>query len=393
MQMSDDVRRALQTLRDNAENDFELHWIERLERDLTNPPKVEVIDNKHQSFLGISFRKRSRGHYFNPMMSIYRLVWIYYRGELPPHAVIHHIDENKDNNNIDNLRSMTVQAHIRLHARKDKTDENIFVCQDCGISFSTTANHALYCSACRKKRAQNRQNERKREKTKQKREENFWKDCAQRAEKIVARLRTCSVCGRMFCRNPSHRRGTTDRLTCSDECEQKLRKQRADERRVDRTKICEVCGKPFEWKYQSKQKTCSPECGKILSGRTLAGRQIVKRVISKCEMCGKEIAHLPSKHPRFCSQACLFKYWHKNQTKPEEERVSPKEKRICVVCGKEFECTKTAAKQWCSPECRKKTLEIPCPVCGKMFVPAHPTSTTCSRSCAAIYRHEQHRNK
>lgn len=267
--MTDDVRRALQTLRDNASNDFERHRIDVLERDLTNPPKVEVIDDKHQSFLGISFRKRSRGHYFNPMMSIYRLVWIYYRGELPPHAVIHHIDENKDNNDIENLRAMEVSAHIKLHHQKDKNDLNIFVCQDCGAVFGSTANRALYCPMCRKEREQQRERkyERLAEETKR------LNEAARRIESIAGGIRTCPICNRMFFNYPDHRRGHADRKTCSAECEQKLREQKWIERRIDRTKICEVCGKPFEWKYHSKQKTCSPECGKILSARTQAEKR------------------------------------------------------------------------------------------------------------------------
>lgn len=275
MQMTDEVREALQTLRDNAENDFELHWINRLERDLTNPPKVEVVDSKHQSFLGIPFRKRSRGHYFNPMMSIYRLVWIYYCGELPPHALIHHIDENKDNNDIENLRAMEVSAHMKLHWRKDKNDENIFVCQKCGVAFSTVANHALYCPECKKEieRARNRERDRKRTRKhidEEAKLRNTLNEAARRIESIAGGIRTCPICNRMFFNYRDHRKGHSDRKTCSVECEQKLREQKRAERLIARTKICEVCGKPFEWKYHSKQKTCSVACGKILSARTQA---------------------------------------------------------------------------------------------------------------------------
>ncbi|MBR1645166.1 MAG: HNH endonuclease [Selenomonadaceae bacterium] len=274
MQMTDDVRRALQTLRDNAENDFERHRIDVLERDLTNPPKPEIIDQKHQSFLGISFRKRKGGHYFNPQISIYRLVWIYYRGELPPHAVIHHVDENKDNNDIENLRSMTVQAHMLLHGRKSKDDENIFVCQDCGVSFSSPANHALYCPECRKKRAQERKRnrERKREYKRIDEETKRLNAASRRIQTIQRGICTCPVCGRMFWQNPGKRKGMSDRKTCSVECEQILRERARQAHRVDRTRICEVCGKLFKYK-KKPQKTCSVECGKILAGRTQSERR------------------------------------------------------------------------------------------------------------------------
>lgn len=306
MQMTDEVRRALQTLRDNASNDFERHRIDVLERDLTNPPRVEVIDDKHQSFLGISFRKRKGGHYFNPMMSIYRLVWIYYRGELPPHAIIHHIDENKANNDIENLRSMEVSAHMKLHRRADKNDSNLFVCQRCGVTFESIANRAMYCSTCRKKR----QRERQRKKDEHKRLDEETKrlnEATRRIESIAGGIRTCPICNRLFFNYRDHRHGHADRKTCSAECEQKLREQKHAEQRVDRTKICEVCGKPFKY-FHKKQKTCSPECGHVLSARAAKGKEIAERVISKCEMCGKEIRHKTSEHPRFCSNDCVCKY-------------------------------------------------------------------------------------
>ena len=41
MQMTDKVRVALAVLRDAAENDFERHRLDVLERDLTTPPVVE----------------------------------------------------------------------------------------------------------------------------------------------------------------------------------------------------------------------------------------------------------------------------------------------------------------------------------------------------------------
>ena len=40
------------------------------------------------------------------------------RGEIPPMYVIHHIDGDKSNNKLSNLRAMSRAAHRRLHARK-----------------------------------------------------------------------------------------------------------------------------------------------------------------------------------------------------------------------------------------------------------------------------------
>lgn len=48
MEMTPEVITALTVLRNAAENDFERHRINVLERDLTSPPRVEVIDSAHQ---------------------------------------------------------------------------------------------------------------------------------------------------------------------------------------------------------------------------------------------------------------------------------------------------------------------------------------------------------
>lgn len=63
MKFTPEVITALQVLKDNAETDFERHRISVLENDLTNPPKVEVIDEKHQKFDGFIYHWVSSGHF------------------------------------------------------------------------------------------------------------------------------------------------------------------------------------------------------------------------------------------------------------------------------------------------------------------------------------------
>ena len=219
MQMTDEVKHALQVLRDNAENDFELHRIGVLERDLTSPPQVEIIDDKHQRFLELSFCKRANGYYYNPNLSIYRFVWTYYHGELPEDCAIHHIDCDKNNNAPSNLIALTHEEHCQLHGKKSRK----------------------------------------------------IKPPKPPTPPKQPRTRICPVCGNAFEMRPKESTNK-GRKTCSDECEEILRKQRDNERKVNRSRICEVCGKPYEYK-KKKQKTCSPECGKILSARTLKQRR------------------------------------------------------------------------------------------------------------------------
>ena len=221
MIMTDEVKQALQVLRDNATSDFERHRIDVLERDLTAPPQVEIVDDKHQRFLGIPFCKRSSGYYYSPNLSIYRLVWQYYNGDLKNGFAIHHVDCNKDNNSPHNLIAVTHKKHAKIHGRQI---------------------HAQSTALSRAKPPK---------------------------PPKPPRTRICSVCGKEFPLKPKESLGK-GRTTCSPECEQILRVQHHP--RVNRHRICEVCGKPFEYKHKC-QKTCSPECGKILSARTLKSRR------------------------------------------------------------------------------------------------------------------------
>ena len=79
--------------------------------------------------------------------------------------VIHHKDENKDNNNISNLEILTQSEHMLRH--KDKYTKNLALgriagwtmskeytkkCEECGIEFTSKAHNAKYCSdACKMK--------------------------------------------------------------------------------------------------------------------------------------------------------------------------------------------------------------------------------------------------
>ena len=79
--------------------------------------------------------------------------------------VIHHKDENKDNNNISNLEILTQSEHMLRH--KDKYTKNLALgriagwtmsneytkkCEECGTEFTSKAHNAKYCSdACKMK--------------------------------------------------------------------------------------------------------------------------------------------------------------------------------------------------------------------------------------------------
>lgn len=70
--------------------------------------EVRIIDEKRQEFNGKRYwRDKSTGYYRNARVkphSLHRQVWIHHYGNIPAGLVIDHIDRDKNNNQIDNLR-------------------------------------------------------------------------------------------------------------------------------------------------------------------------------------------------------------------------------------------------------------------------------------------------
>lgn len=157
MKFIPEVIAALQTLKKAAVNDFERHRIAVLEKDLTQPPTVEIIDDNHQKFNGEIYGLVGDGH-FRHQCSIHRAVFSYYFGDIPDNFVIHHIDENKSNNDISNLQLLSQVEHRKIHRPKGykmacHSNIKIFVCRVCGKNFSSMNNgRNCYCSEkCRLK--------------------------------------------------------------------------------------------------------------------------------------------------------------------------------------------------------------------------------------------------
>ncbi|MBQ4495646.1 MAG: HNH endonuclease [Selenomonadaceae bacterium] len=232
MKFTPEVVAALAVLRNAAENDFERHRLDVLERDLTAPPVVEVIDDTHQRFNGVTYLKCKDGHYSKGAF-IHRVVFAYYYGEIPEGYHVHHLDDNKTNNAIVNLQCLTKQEHRRLHNKQPLQKQ--CVCKTCGKIFivqKECQKHTMYCS----------------------------KKCASRIKRI------CSLCGKDF-------------LTSShkpvEHCRSCARKLSWEKRRVQNPirpscqKRCPICGKSFVVKIgHEKTQCCSRSCGHKLQWQT-----------------------------------------------------------------------------------------------------------------------------
>ena len=270
MKFTSEVVAALKTLRNAAENDFERHRLDVLERDLTAPPTVEVIDDTHQKFNGVTFFMDTYGHY-KTNLPLHRAVWSYYHGYIPAgNYEIHHIDINKANNDISNLQLLTKSQHHYLH----KAERIKKACPICGKIFYVLPfrKNQLYCS----------------------------RDCARlgfhQSQQVDYVKKICPVCQKTFFVPPSQNK----QVHCSRKCASKT--VSIKQKHLTMEKICPVCQKPFSVPdYLSKQVCCSLSCAQKLIWKN---REKPNRVRT-CVFCKKEFSvPYTTNKKKYCSAQC-----------------------------------------------------------------------------------------
>ena len=80
--------------------------------------RVFVVSETAQEFLGEIFYRC--GNYFQKSNSktekrLHRAVWSFYNGEIPIVSHIHHVDGDRENNQIENLRCIDKRQHGKIH--------------------------------------------------------------------------------------------------------------------------------------------------------------------------------------------------------------------------------------------------------------------------------------
>jgi len=101
-------------------------------------------------------------------LSLHRAIWTHYNGPIKDGYVIHHIDENKTNNDISNLQMMTRSDHCALHSNSEeslaKSSSNFtnmwkdrirypMICEQCKKEYTTPFpdRSKFCCTGCRSK--------------------------------------------------------------------------------------------------------------------------------------------------------------------------------------------------------------------------------------------------
>lgn len=194
-------------------------------------------------FEGRKYRRdKKTGYYLNSTIRkrLHRAVWESYYGVIPKGCHIHHKDEDKGNNEIENLELLSGSSHATMHGL-----ERAALCYE------------DMCRNLRENAIPQASKWHKSPEGKAWHSEHAKQSCANAKERNY----TCLYCGRRF---------TTFSFAiakfCSNKCKSAYRRKEG----VDNVeKHCIVCGNPFTANRYCGTRTCSRRCADIARARTL----------------------------------------------------------------------------------------------------------------------------
>lgn len=180
---------------------------------------------------------------------LHRYVWQKHNGEIPKGYIVHHIDEDKENNDISNLMLMSLSEHSSKHTRERIEADPDKYAQD----FVERTNE--------KSKEWHRSKEGKKWHAKHGK---VLVD-ARKASKIL--IQKCEHCGNEY--TVSEMDASRSKF-CSKKC-------KAANRRAlhldDVPRECVICGKTFMTDKYGTAKTCSKDCKSIYLSRQRKGKK------------------------------------------------------------------------------------------------------------------------
>lgn len=167
---------------------------------------------------------------------LHRDVWEFYNGKIPKGFQVHHIDHNKSNNEMGNLRLMRKSEHMKLHGaeltdeQKERRIQNI-------IEKGVPAAAKWHGS------------------------EEGLKWHSENGKRIMEnrepRKYICSFCGKEF--ETRHYYNENENTFCSNNCRAAHRRKIGADN-IER--VCSFCGKTFTVNKYSRSKCCSGSCAR-----------------------------------------------------------------------------------------------------------------------------------
>jgi len=157
-------------------------------------------------------------------------IWEKYNGTIPKGYQVHHIDKDKDNNNIDNLRLLEKKEHMLLHGRTMSEERKKELRRILNIKARPLAGEWHKSDEGR-----------------------AWhsKHAKEQSEKTEPKKYICDYCGNLFETKKAYKAGTNK--FCSNKCKSAFRRKSGSDNVI---KICEGCGKEFYANKYQKTKYC-----------------------------------------------------------------------------------------------------------------------------------------
>lgn len=200
-------------------------------------------DGKTAYFDGYKFRRDAKTGYYLATKPTYQgkrerlhcYVWRYFNGPVPEGFHVHHVDENKSHNDIENLICIPGELHAKYHLSEYVENNYSKMIKNLNENVRPKASEWHRSEAGRD-----------------------WhrEHYAESLGKIRPVLHTCKVCGKEYF---SKQKGNSK--FCSNNCKSAYRRKLGVD---NETRICKVCGKEFVTNKYSKQKCCSGKCAGIL---------------------------------------------------------------------------------------------------------------------------------
>lgn len=202
--------------------------------------KIEYSnDMKEAYFDGFKFRRDPKtGYYlstkkvpqFGRRIRLHVYVWTKYNGPIPDGYQVHHKDQDKSHNEIDNLAMLEKHNHAKWHGshlteeRKAQLRKNI---QEKGVPAAKAWHHSEEGLEWHKQHYE------------------------QMGYKLHLKTKgVCAECGKPFV-------GISHQRFCSNKCKSAWRR---DQHIDDEKRVCEECGRTFYTNKYQKKKFCCEEC-------------------------------------------------------------------------------------------------------------------------------------
>lgn len=212
--------------------------------------EITITSNgKTQIFQGKEYHLRESQGYFYKFTKgttslLHRIVWISHYGEIKKGYEIHHINGDKNNNEIENLQCLSIRQHKEHHKNNMSDELKEKYRKNLTENVRPKANEWHGSTAGREWHRQQYET---------------MKDKLHETAEY-----TCKWCGKKYITKK-----IAKNMFCSANCRNKDRYNRG----VDNIKIiCPVCNNEFETNKYKKQITCSRECGSIHRKQTLANK-------------------------------------------------------------------------------------------------------------------------